>query len=67
MNNDIEKDFNLGGSVERALGSYELKAGDFQRGVGSYDQKLLVVFSRNYHFDFCSTRDFLCCGKTATG
>ncbi|WP_425669906.1 hypothetical protein ACPSL3_08265 [Vibrio owensii] len=27
MNNDFEKDFNLGGSVERALsGKYELKA-----------------------------------------
>ncbi len=29
MNNDIEREFNLGGSVEKALsGSYELKVGD---------------------------------------
>ena len=36
MNNDFEKDFNLGGSVERALsGKYELKAGAvFEDNIG---------------------------------
>lgn len=46
MNNDIEKDFNLGGSVERAIsGDYELKAGDVFREAWSQTIKNFVSFS----------------------
>ncbi|MCW8335158.1 hypothetical protein [Vibrio paucivorans] len=46
MNNDIEKDFNLGGSVERALsGDYELKAGDVFKEAWGYTIKNFLSFS----------------------
>ncbi|MEZ8823795.1 hypothetical protein AB4259_16605 [Vibrio amylolyticus] len=46
MNNDIEKDFNLGGSVEKALsGDYELKVGEVLREAGSMTLKHFLSFS----------------------
>ncbi|NOH54310.1 hypothetical protein F0266_15330 [Vibrio coralliilyticus] len=46
MNNDIEKDFNLGGSVERALsGNYELKAGEVFREAWGHTIKNFLSFS----------------------
>ncbi|MCG9597473.1 hypothetical protein L1D15_12175 [Vibrio sp. Isolate25] len=46
MNNDIEKDFNLGGSVERALsGDYELKVGEVLREAWSHTIKNFLSFS----------------------
>ncbi|KOO08173.1 hypothetical protein [Vibrio hepatarius] len=46
MNNDIEKDFNLGGSVERALsGDYELKIGDVLKEAWNLTIKNFLSFS----------------------
>ncbi|UPQ86765.1 hypothetical protein [Vibrio sinaloensis] len=46
MNNDIEKDFNLGGSIDRALsGDYELKAGDVLREAWQHTAKNFLSFS----------------------
>ncbi|HAS63784.1 MAG TPA: hypothetical protein DCS35_15235, partial [Vibrio sp.] len=46
MNKDIEKDFNLGGSIERAIsGKYELKAGDVFREAWSLTIKNFLSFS----------------------
>lgn len=46
MNNDIEKDFNLGGSIERALsGDYELKATDVFREAWGHTIKNFLSFS----------------------
>ncbi|OIQ26343.1 hypothetical protein [uncultured Vibrio sp.] len=46
MNNDIEKDFNLGGSVEKALsGDYELKVGEVLKEAGSLTLKHFLSFS----------------------
>lgn len=46
MNNDIEKDFNLGGSVDRALsGDYELKAGEVFREAWQHTLKNFLSFS----------------------
>lgn len=46
MSKDIEKDFNLGGSVERALtGDYELKAGDVLREAWQHTMKNFLSFS----------------------
>ena len=46
MNNDIEKDFNLGGSVERAIsGDYDLKAADVFREAWSSTMKNFLSFS----------------------
>ncbi|RTZ16851.1 hypothetical protein EJ063_08665 [Vibrio aquaticus] len=46
MNNDIEKDFNLGGNVERALsGDYELKAGDVFKEAWQLTVKNFLSFS----------------------
>ncbi|WP_114764437.1 hypothetical protein [Vibrio rhodolitus] len=46
MSNDIEKDFNLGGSIERAIsGNYELKAGDVFREAWSQTVKNFLSFS----------------------
>lgn len=46
MNNDIEKDFNLGGNVERALsGDYELKAGEVFKEAWQLTVKNFFSFS----------------------
>lgn len=46
MSNDIEKDFNLGGSIERALsGKYELKAGDVLKEAWNHTVKNFLSFS----------------------
>ncbi|MBA5763483.1 hypothetical protein H2O73_14055 [Vibrio sp. 404] len=46
MNKDIEKDFNLGGSIERAIsGNYELKAGDVFREAWAQTVKNFLSFS----------------------
>ncbi|WP_260258468.1 hypothetical protein [Vibrio intestinalis] len=46
MNKDIEKDFNLGGSIERAIsGDYELKAGDIFREAWGHTIKNFLSFS----------------------
>ncbi|KGY11231.1 membrane protein [Vibrio tubiashii] len=46
MSKDIEKDFNLGGSVERALsGDYELKAGDVLKEAWQHTMKNFLSFS----------------------
>ncbi|MCK6264997.1 hypothetical protein KP803_17090 [Vibrio sp. ZSDE26] len=46
MNNDIKKDFNLGGSVEKALsGDYELKVGDVLKEAGSITVKHFLSFT----------------------
>ncbi|UUM31766.1 hypothetical protein [Vibrio japonicus] len=46
MNNDIEKDFNLGGSVESALsGNYELKVGDVLKEAWNHTIKNFLSFS----------------------
>ncbi|MEF1187638.1 hypothetical protein REH72_23990, partial [Vibrio sinaloensis] len=46
MNNDIEKDFNLGGSIERALeGNYELNAGDVLKEAWNHTIKNFLSFS----------------------
>ena len=46
MNNDIEKDFNLGGSVEQAIsGDYDLKATDVFREAWSSTMKNFLSFS----------------------
>ncbi|EEX92360.1 hypothetical protein VIOR3934_01718 [Vibrio orientalis CIP 102891 = ATCC 33934] len=46
MNNDIEKDFNLGGSVDRALsGDYELKAGEVIKEAWQHTIKNFLSFS----------------------
>ncbi|KJY82402.1 membrane protein [Vibrio galatheae] len=46
MNNDIEKDFNLGGSIERALsGDYQLKAGDVLKEAWQHTIKHFLSFS----------------------
>lgn len=46
MNNDIEKDFNLGGSIERALsGDYELKAGEVLKEAWNHTIKNFLSFS----------------------
>ncbi|EGU35712.1 hypothetical protein ACRZ5S_05925 [Vibrio scophthalmi] len=46
MNNDIEKDFNLGGSVERAItGQYDLKAGEVFREAWECTIKNFLSFS----------------------
>ncbi|MGC9402231.1 membrane protein [Vibrio genomosp. F10] len=46
MNNDIEKDFNLGGSVDKALsGQYDLKVGEVLKEAGSMTVKHFLSFS----------------------
>ncbi|WP_394143963.1 DUF2189 domain-containing protein [Vibrio atypicus] len=46
MNNDIEKDFNLGGSIERALsGDYELNAGEVLKEAWNHTIKNFLSFS----------------------
>ncbi|RJX72784.1 hypothetical protein DZ860_06405 [Vibrio sinensis] len=46
MNNDIEKDINLGGSVERAIsGKYDLKAGEVFREAWGHTVKNFISFS----------------------
>lgn len=46
MNNDIEKDFNLGGSIERALsGDYELKVGEVLKEAWNHTIKNFLSFS----------------------
>lgn len=46
MSNDIEKDFNLGGSIERALsGDYELKAGEVFKEAWQHTIKHFLSFS----------------------
>ncbi|TFH90245.1 hypothetical protein [Vibrio ouci] len=46
MNNDIEKDFNLGGTVESALsGEYELKAGEVIKEAWQHTVKNFLSFS----------------------
>lgn len=46
MNNDIEREFNLGGSVEKALsGSYELKVGDVLKEAWGITVKHFINFT----------------------
>lgn len=46
MSNDIEKDFNLGGSIERALsGKYELKTGEVLKEAWNHTIKHFLSFS----------------------
>ncbi|WP_070971536.1 hypothetical protein [Vibrio sonorensis] len=46
MNNDIERDFNLGGSIEKALsGDYKLNAGDVLKEAWGHTVKHFVPFS----------------------
>lgn len=46
MNNDIERDFNLGGTVEQALsGQYQLKIGDVLKEAWSHTIKHFLSFS----------------------
>ncbi|KQB07382.1 hypothetical protein [Vibrio metoecus] len=46
MNNDIEREFNLGGSVDKALsGSYELKAGDVLKEAWGMTVKHFINFT----------------------
>ncbi|MGD8111785.1 hypothetical protein ACQEXU_13355 [Vibrio sp. TRT 21S02] len=46
MNDDIEKDFNLGGSIEQAIsGDYKLKASDVLREAWNHTMKNFLSFS----------------------